>query len=164
LKWGALGVGGTVLALGGSVFLLVRPGATAAGRKALSADEARFLEAAAEAYFPPGNGLGLDVRALDVGGAADDILAGFPAFERTLVRGLFNGFEAWPRLTLSSTGGFAAHSLEERIEILKSFDASSLLPRRGAAEALRAFLGMAVFARPDALSSVGFVHGCERFE
>lgn len=160
LKWGALGLAGSALVLGGGVFALVRPGATSAGRKALSDDEARFVDAAAEAYFPPGNSLGLDARALDVGGAMDDIIAGFPSLQQTAIRGLFNVFDQWPRLSLSGAGKFADAPLTTRIALLKAFDDSSTLARRGLGEVLRAVLGLAVFARPEALAAVGHGQGC----
>lgn len=163
LKWGALGLFGAAAVAGGGAFVLVRPGAIAAGRKTLSEDEVLFLEAAAATYFPAGNGLGLDVGSLDVAGAMDEILAGFPSFERTLVRGVFNFFDAWPRLSFSSLSRFTDQSHERRVEYLRAFDSSHMMARRGLGEALRALLGLAVFSRPAALAAVGHVDGCGRF-
>lgn len=163
LKLG-VGVGGGALLLGGSALALFRAGPAAEGMAVLSSDEAAFLEALAEVYLPPGNALGLDVKALEVSASFDRHLASLPSRERRIVRGLFALFDQWPRLSFSSFGRFAGLPLEERIEIIRAWEESPRQARHGIAGILRVLLGLHLFASPAALLAVGHRYGCGSIE
>jgi hypothetical protein len=160
LKWGGLGLGGLALLAGGGGWALFRDRPAASGRAVLGDDDVRFFEAAAEAYFPPGNALGLDVRDLDVAATLDAQLAVYPATHQRIVRSLMAIFDNWPRMSFSSASRFTDLPLDGRIRVLERFDASEVHARRGLGEILRILVGIAVFEHPQAATAVGLQWGC----
>lgn len=159
LKLG-LGVGGAALVLGGAGAWIFRLRPTAAGRAVLSVEELSFVDALAEALFPEGNALGLDVQRLEVGVKLDGYLARFPPREQRLLRAVLTLVDQWPRISLSSARRFAELPVDDRVEVLRGFDESGRPERRGLTELLRVVVGMSVFEDPQALAALGHRFGC----
>lgn len=159
-----LGLSGLfLLALGGGVYLFRRL-PTAPGKAVLSEEEARFIEAFAEAYFPPGNALGIDVAALDLAGRIDAHLAGFSPFEQRALRALIALFDQWPRLSFVSAARFSALDLDHRVRVLRAFEKSKSHERRGLCALLRTLVAMLVFDDAGAREAIGHRFGCPAME
>lgn len=159
LKLG-LGFGGAVVVLGGLGAWTFRLRPTASGRRVLSTEEISFVDALAEALFPGGNPLGLDVKQLDVSTRLDENLARYPAREQRVLRAVLTLVEQWPRLSLSSASRFSELPLDDRVAVLTAFDESRRPERRGLMELLRIVVGMAIFEDPAALAAIGHRFGC----
>jgi hypothetical protein len=113
----------------------------------LAPREVAFLEAAAEALYPPG---GAGVAAY-----TDRYLAVLPATTRRLMRCLFFLFEhataLWPA---DGPGGFRRYSSlseEQRSAVLEHWRTSRFFPRRLVFVSLRAILTMGYFSSPAVL-------------
>ncbi len=160
LKLG-LGVGGAgvvaTTGLGWAIFSLRPP---ASGRAVLSDEDAAFVGAMAEAFFPPNNALGVDTNALDIVSKVDAHLAALLPRERRGAQAVLAAIDWWPRLSLSSTGRFASLSLEDRIAMFDAFDNSSREERRAIPSLLRLMVGIHVFAAPSTLAAMQHRFGC----
>ncbi len=125
----------------------------------LARREAAFLDAAAEATFPPGGAIPLSGRDADLPGYAEGFLLSLPGRLRLQVRAMFMLFvQATIFFPARGPGGrrrFSALSPAQRIEALESWSQSRFFPRRLAFTALRAVLTMGYLGHPVAMRSVG---------
>ncbi|MFP6622698.1 MAG: hypothetical protein VCC20_04400 [Myxococcota bacterium] len=124
----------------------------------LARREAAFLEAAAEAMFPPGGAIPLSGRDADLPGYAEAFLVSLPAQLRLQVRAMFMLFEqATIFFPAKGWGGFRRFSSlapEQQVEVLESWSQSRFFLRRLAFTALRAVLTMGYLGHPIAMRSV----------
>lgn len=146
-------------ALAGSGGVLAHLPAPAAGRRLLSATELQVVAALADAFFPPGNPVGVAGAAVDVAGELDRMLAQdldpvvAPVF-RHLLRGLEYGAAA--------THGARFSQLERpaREDILAEWSGPGVLPRRMAYDVLKTCVGWAWFNAPAVRASLGWQSDC----
>ena len=125
----------------------------------LARREVAFLDAAAEAMFPPGGAIPLSGRDADLPGYAESFLASLPPQLRLQVRAMFTLFEqATIFFPAKGRGGFrrfSALSPEQRVDSLERWSQSRFFLRRLAFTALRAVLTMGYLGHPVAMRSVG---------
>lgn len=149
----ALGAGG----LAAWVFASRDPGR---GRAVLSDDEGRVVAAIADAYFPPGNALGVAAAELDVAGGVDAHFARLLPRERRLLRGVLVAFDQWPRLSFASGRRFVDLALDDRVAVLRAWEESARAERRQIAALLRVLVGFVVFDDPRFLRAAKGRWGC----
>jgi hypothetical protein len=117
--------------------------------------DAAFLDAAADATFPPGGPLPLAGRDADLPGYVDAFLLSLPPHLRLQIRAMLMLFEqATIIFPASGRGGrrrFSSLSQEQRVEVLTGWSNSSLFLRRLAFTALRAVLTMGYLGHPIAM-------------
>jgi hypothetical protein len=117
--------------------------------------EVAFLEAAAEATFPPGGAVPLSGREADLPGYADSFLGSLPKHLQLQVRALFMLYEQatifFPAPGRAGRRRFSALSAEQRVAVLESWSKSRFFPRRLAFTALRAILTMGYLGHPIAM-------------
>lgn len=117
------------------------------------------MQAVGEALFPPGNPLGVTGAEVDLATRVDDLLGDHLDGEvgmvfRYVLRLLENG-------TLASRGtSFSALPLEERVDVLATWEDTGVLPRRLAYDALRLVYGMAFMTSREVLAVVGWAPRC----
>jgi hypothetical protein len=125
----------------------------------LSAREARFFAAAADAVFPPGGPLPPSGSEAGVVGHLDGWLAMLPSRNRALIRLLVVFFEhATLLFPAPGRGGrrrFTSLAPEQRIALLDDWGRSRLRPRRIVFASLRTLLTSAYFASPTVLRATG---------
>lgn len=146
-----------VVGAGASLFAARTPGS---GRRVLTDDEARFLDAAADALFPPGNALGVDGASVGVSAGTDTLLDGQPPSVLRVFHAVLSVLDWWPVLAFSSTARFSSLPLDERVQVLRSFDESGLEARRGLVSLVRVLVSMFVFERREVLIAIGHRDGC----
>ena len=129
------------------------------GLKVLSDRERRVVEAVADAYFPPGNDLGVAAADLDHVPVVDAYVAGLYAREQRGMRALLRGLDRWPQLSFGG-GAFSSLPLSGRVDVLNAFDASSITERRLLGTLIRTVCCMGVFEAPTMLAAIGHRHGC----
>jgi hypothetical protein len=126
--------------------------------RVLAPRDAAFLDAAAEATFPPGGAIPLSGLEADLPGYTDRFLDPLPGHLRLQVRAMFALFEqSTIFFPASGTGGFRRFSSltpEQRVEALRGWSRSRFFPRRLAFTALRAVLTMGYLGHPVAMRSV----------
>lgn len=128
------------------------------GFRVLARREVAFLDAAAEAVYPPGAGLpsGLDAR---VAARLDAYLEIVPPRMRRLMRLLFFLVEhatlAFPAPGPRGWRRFSALSEAQRVAALDAWRTSRLVPRRLVFASLRALLTNAYVADPEVLRVLG---------
>lgn len=119
-----------------------------------------FLDAAAEVFFPPGEGMPLSGLEADLPGYADDYLAQLPIQKRRLILALFTLFEQgpllWPARGVGAFRRFSSLDPEQRVRVMQGWSESRLFLRRMAFSALKAVLILGYLGRPESLSSLGF--------
>ena len=124
----------------------------------LAAREAAFLDAAAEATFPPGGAIPLSGRDADLPGYADAFLASLPRHLRLQVRAMLMLFEQatifFPAPGRGGRRRFSALSREQQVASLSGWSQSGLFARRLAFTALRAVLTMGYLGHPVAMRFV----------
>lgn len=124
----------------------------------IAAREAAFLDAAAEATFPPGGAIPLSGRDADLPGYADGFLASLPKHLRLQVRAMFMLFEQatifFPAPGRGGRRRFSSLTPEQRVAVLAGWSESSLFLRRLAFTALRAVLTMGYLGHPVAMRAV----------
>jgi hypothetical protein len=132
-----------------------------AGFQVLSDGEASLVEALGDAFFPPGNPLGVAAADVDLPLRIDTLLADEldpvvqPVF-RYLLKAIDMG-------TLASRGaGYAALSLEDRRAVLDTWADNAILPRRLAFDALKTVVGMAFFNTPEVTATLGWFPRCHQ--
>lgn len=141
-----------ILAVGGTV------GAAATGAhwwdqpvtgeyRFLSADEASFLDAVAEAVFPAGGEPPLGGREAAVGRFLDEVLAGIPATQRNLLRAAFHAVDSLPLVTNFSR--FSALPLADAQAVFRDWLNHERPEIRGIAQSLHVFVGMAYLTHPE---------------
>jgi hypothetical protein len=118
----------------------------------VNAREAAFLDAAAEAIFPPGGPIPLSGRQADLPAYADGFLLSLPSHLRLQVRAMFLLFEqATIFLPAPGRGGFRRFSAlddVQRVAVLRGWSESRVFLRRLAFTALRAVLTMGYLGHP----------------
>ena len=131
----------------------------AAARRVLAPREVAFLDAAAQATFPPGGAVPPSGRDADVPSYTDrwrDVL--HPRI-RLLVRLLFFLVEHatlfFPAPAPRGWRRFSSLSSEQQAAALEGWRDSRLFPRRLVFASLRAILAMAYFAHPPVLRQLG---------
>lgn len=155
-----VGFGAVALVAGGGVRWLVSDRPTAPGRAALSLREAGVVAALADAYFPPGNPLGVSAADIDLVSAVDAYLASLLAEDRRLFRALLTAVDQWPRASLSSTSSFTAWPRADRVAKLRELDTSARAEPRLVGGLFRAMVGMPFLEDPRALAAIGHEPGC----
>lgn len=133
------------------------PGARA-DLRVLAAREAAFLDAAAEAMFPPGHEIPLSGREADLPGYVDRWLRVVPPRQRTLIRLLILLVEQATLFFPAPDFGFrrfSALSLDQREAALRGWGSSRMAPRRLVFTALRAVLTMGYLGHPVVLRHMG---------
>jgi len=153
LGW-SLAAGGAVVAAGGGLLALRGRAAPVPGLRCLSAHEFRTLDRLAAALFPregpvptPADG--------DLARAFDAFLADEPEWNRAdLRRGLFL-LEYGPVVFERRLVTFSHLSGEERLAHFEGWTTGSLL-RRQLAVALRKFLALVFYDRPEAWPAIGY--------
>lgn len=153
LWWIALGA---ALGYGAARLWLGYPAAPAL--RTLAPREAAFLDAAAEAMFPPGGALPSG-RAAGVTASLDGYLAIVPPRMRRLMRLLFALFEhatlAFPAPGPRGRRRFSSLGAAQREAVLDAWRTSHLFPRRLVFTSLRALLTNGYVADPAVLSALG---------
>lgn len=139
------------LAYTGWRLLLGYPG-TRRSYRIVNAREAAFLDAAAEAIFPPGGAIPLSGREADLPGYADGFLESLPSHLRLQVRAMFLLFEQatifFPAPGRRGFRRFSALDPSQRVAVLEGWSESRLFLRRLAFTALRAVLTMGYLGHP----------------
>jgi len=155
-----------------ALFLLVLAGAYAAWRifagyapspagvGALASREIGFLDAAADALFPPGGAIPFSGRDAEIPRYVDAYVRVQPARTRTLMRLLFFLLEH-ATLVFPAPGGvfagrrrFSSLDAEQRVAVLEGWRTSGLFVRRIVFTSLRAILTMGYFAHPGVLRAL----------
>jgi len=125
----------------------------------LSAREARFFAAAADAAFPPGGELPPSGTEAGVVTHLDAWLAMLPRRNQQLIRLLVLFFEhatlVFPAPGRGGRRRFTALSPEQRIALLDDWGRSRLRPRRIVFASLRTLLTSAYFASPAVMRATG---------
>ena len=129
------------------------------GLRLLSAREARFFAAAADAAFPPGGELPPSGTDAGVVTHLDGWLALLPRRNQLLIRLLVVFFEhATLLFPATGRGGrrrFTSLGAEQRIALLDDWNRSRLRPRRIVFASLRTLLTSAYFASPAVMRATG---------
>ena len=147
------------LGLLGSWRFLAGYSADASPRAVLARRETAFVQAAAEALFPPSEGLPLSGAQADLPSYADGYLADLPARQRGLVRALFALFEQatliWPAPGRGGFKRFSSLSPEQRMAVLEAWEGSRSSLRRMCLTALKAVLILGYVGHPESLAALG---------
>jgi len=153
-----LGSGGVFASCAVGTGFALSLGAPATGALILTGPEIRVVDATAEVMFP-GKHFPLDGIEAGVSVEVDRIVAevlepvhaaGFRYVLRTLEWG-----------TVASRGQrFSRLSIEDRAEVLSTWQGPEKMARRVAVDGIRVILGMAYFSNPDVLSSMGWRATC----
>jgi hypothetical protein len=130
-----------------------------APRAVLARREVAFVQAAAEALFPPSDELPLSGAQADLPGYADGYLAVLPPRQRGLVRALFALFEhstlIWPARGGSGFKRFSSLSPEQRLAVLRGWERSRSRLRRMCLTALKAVLILGYVGHRESLAALG---------
>ncbi|HVP27548.1 MAG TPA: hypothetical protein VMW35_00130 [Myxococcota bacterium] len=125
----------------------------------LARREIGFLDAAADALFPPGGAIPFSGRDAEIPRYVDAYVRVQPTRTRTLMRLLFFLVEhATIVLPAPGRGGrrrFSALAPAQRVCVLEDWRASRLFARRIVFTSLRAILTMGYFAHPGVLRALG---------
>ena len=125
----------------------------------MSDDEARVVEAVAETYFPAGNPFGVAAVDVDVRGPVDAWISGMYPRERRGLRALLRGLERWPQLS-GAGGAFTSLTVAQRVNVLHTFDESTIAERRTLATLLRQVCLLPLLEHDVVLKALGHRHGC----
>ena len=128
------------------------------GLRVLAPREAVFLDAAAEALFPPGSDLPLSGGQADLPGYVDRWLVAVPSRQRVLIRLLIMLVEQATLFFPAPGWGvrrFSSLRPDQREAVLEAWQSSSLAPRRLVFTALRAVITMGYLGHPKVLAHVG---------
>lgn len=119
----------------------------------LSRRQYAAIEALALAYFPPGNGIGLDARQADVAGYLDRYLGLLDPTGRRLIQALIAAFDQGTLLA-GRLRPVRALDVAATQAYLRGWEESTLAVRRSLALALRSLLAQAYFAHPEVQKAV----------
>ena len=126
----------------------------------LAPRDVAFLDAAADVFFPGGEGMPLSGLEADLPGYADAYLSELPVQKRRLILALFTLFEQspliWPARGLGAFRRFSSLDKEQRVKVMEGWAESRLFLWRTAFSALKAVLILGYLGRPESLSSLGF--------
>ncbi len=124
----------------------------------LSAGEVAFLQAAAEALFPPGGRPALAGADAEIPRFFDAILAAMEPTQARLMRLLLNALDASTVPTRGAT--FAALSGAERREVLQDWIRAEPCEYRAAAQSVMVLAGTAYTTHPATADFFGPLYGC----
>ncbi len=144
-----------VIGLGAATIPLPDAGA---GLSVLSAAEARTCAALADAYFPPGNPLGVAAADVDLVGQLDAHCA--DVYEREVVLAFRWALRAVNAAVIVQGGDLAALSRDARRALVADWSENDLLPRRLLQDLLRMALGIAFFNTPEVRAAIGARPAC----
>jgi hypothetical protein len=133
--------------------------APAPGRRLFSAAEVEVVNALADAFFPPGNPIGVAGAAVDVASELDRLLVeDLDHVVAPVFRHLLRGIE----YATVATHGARFTQLERiaRGEILESWSDPELVPRRMAYEVLKTCVGWAYMSAPQVRAAIGWQSEC----
>ncbi len=126
----------------------------------LAPRDVAFLDAAADVFFPAGEGMPLSGLEADLPGYAEAYLSELPVQKRRLILALFTLFEQgpllWPARGLGAFRRFSSLDREQRVRVMQGWADSRLFLRRTAFSALKAVLILGYLGRPESLASLGF--------
>ncbi len=151
---GAAAAGLTALGVPVSVLPPAAP-----GFRVLSEGEAELITALGEAFFPPGNPVGVSAAEVDLPLLVDELMAEeLDPVVQPVFRYLLKGLDAG---TLASRGStFTGLSLEERRDVLENWSDNAIFPRRLAHDALKSVMGMAFFNADAVTARIGWFPRC----
>ncbi|MSQ03683.1 MAG: gluconate 2-dehydrogenase subunit 3 family protein [Myxococcales bacterium] len=112
----------------------------------VSRDELDFLDALADAIFPPSPLLPLRGRDANVGRYVDLVLDGMAPLQRKLLRASLHGLDQYPRLTLGRP--FRELGPDESAAVLAAWVGSGLPELRGVVASVYIFVTMAYSIHP----------------
>ena len=122
------------------------------GYRVVAPREVAFLEAAAEASFPPGGAIPLSGGEADLPAYADAFLESLPRHLRLQVRAMLMLFEQatlfFPAPGRGGRRRFSSLDEKQRVAVLESWSRSGFFLRRLAFTALRAVLTMGYLGHP----------------
>jgi Gluconate 2-dehydrogenase subunit 3 len=125
----------------------------------LSSREVAFVEAAADASFPPGGAIPLSGTEAGIPGYVDRYLEGLTPRNRKLIRLLLAFFEhatlLFPAPGWNGWRRFTRLRPEQRAAVLEAWGRSRLRPRRMIFTSLRTILTMGYLACPAVLRRIG---------
>lgn len=120
---------------------------------ALAAREVAFVEAAGDAFFPPGGAVPPSGRDVDLPGYVDRYLGAQPPRIRLLMRLLFLLVEhatlLWPAPGRGGRRRFSSLAAEQRVAVLRAWSGSRLFARRLVFTSLRAIVSMGFLNHPS---------------
>lgn len=126
--------------------------------RVLAPREAAFLDAAAQALFPPGSEISLSGREADLPAYVDRWLTAVPGRQRILIRLLILLVEQATIFFPAPGFGFRRFSslrAQQQEAVLEAWKSSRLAPRRLVFTALRAVLTMGYLGNPEVLGHLG---------
>lgn len=145
--------------LAGTGGVLAQLPAPAPGRRLLSAGELEMVAALVEAFFPPGNPLGITGSQVDAAGELDRLLVDeLDPVVAPVLRHLLRGFEY---ATVATHGArFSRLERPVREEILAEWSDPRIVPRRMAYEVLKTCVGWAWLTAPSVRTAIGWQAEC----
>lgn len=116
------------------------------GMRYLSTDEVAFLDALADAIFPPEQGLPVRGGEAQVARAVDDVLSGMAPPQRNLLRLSLHALDQYPRPTHLQP--FRDLSPDDAVAVLAGWTRSELAELRGIVASVYIFVAMAYSLHP----------------
>jgi len=129
-----------------------------AGWSFLSADEVAFLEAMADALFPPGGTPPLAGADADLARFFDGCIQAWEPTQRKLIRLLLHALDTWT--WPAHQAPFSALGIEDRQAVIQGWIGHPLAEIRGAAVSVILFLGMGYTIHPDTADTFAPLYGC----
>ena len=129
------------------------------GFAVLGGDEPLIVAAVADAFFPPGNPVGVAARDIDLAARVDLLLA--DALEPQIVlafRYVLRALEDGTRLSRGTR--FSRLDLDTRREVVNVWGDDAVVPRRMALDALKIVLALAWFNEPEVAAALGWTPSC----
>ncbi len=151
-------VGATLLGVAGLILWRFLLGYPKTDHRMLRGGEAAFLQAAAESFFPPDEGMPISGAEADLPGYADEYLLALPSRQRGLLRALFLLFEhatlLWPAPGARGFRRFSGLSERQRLAVLRGWQTSRFGLRRMCFSALKAVLILGYVGHPRCLEAL----------
>lgn len=160
LKLGLLGAGGVALGLPVARVGLWWNRRPADGLKALSLREFEITEAIAEAYFPPGGTPPQSGKELNLAMFLDEVVARMDSDLARVMKAGLHTIEDFTMLDQLSSRRFDDLPLNERYDVLVSWEQSPVFPKRGVLRLLKWYLSMALVERPGTLEALDIDYIC----
>ncbi len=131
---------------------------TEQGWSHLSPDEAAFIEAVADAVFPPGGVPALAGADASLARYIDRLIGAMEPLQGNLLRLLLNALDAAPVPTSGAT--FASLGAGERREVLHGWLTADLCELRSAAQSIVVLVGTGYTVHPETADFFGPLYGC----
>lgn len=126
--------------------------------RALSADEAAFFDALAEAIFPAGGDPPLGGRDANVARYVDDVVAGLAPTQAKLLRLAVHAFDNLPRA--SAGARFSVLPVGEAQAVMRGWIDSPVFEIRGIFQSFYIFTAMAYLAHPKVAPTLAPMFTC----